>query len=73
VICKSVFANHPSTSHEFCSSPHPPSVSLPLDHHHVARIEVSIVAQRGWFPPDMFLTTIGVSLTSQLQLASLSS
>jgi hypothetical protein len=31
VICKSTFANHPSTSHEFCKSPLPPLMSSPLD------------------------------------------
>jgi hypothetical protein len=43
------------TSHEFCTSPLPPSISLPLDQHHVAPIEVSIVCTDGlvstWYVP----------------------
>jgi hypothetical protein len=35
--------NNPPTSHEFCTSPLPPSISLPLDQDHVAQIEVSIL------------------------------
>jgi hypothetical protein len=33
VICKSAFANHSPTSHEFCISSLPPSISL--RHHHL--------------------------------------
>jgi hypothetical protein len=44
----------PLTSHEFCISPLPPSISLPLDQYRVAQIEVSIICTEGWFTPDMF-------------------
>jgi hypothetical protein len=37
----------PHTSHEFCISPLPPSISHPLDQHHVAHIEVSIICTEG--------------------------
>jgi hypothetical protein len=37
------------TSHEFCRSPLPPFISLSLDQHHVAQIEVPIVYTEGLF------------------------
>jgi hypothetical protein len=50
----------PSTSHEFCTWPLPPSISLPLDQHHVVQIEVSIVCTEGlvsiWYVPKFYLS-----------------
>jgi hypothetical protein len=37
----------PHTSHEFCTSPLPPSISHPLDLHHVAHIEIFIICTEG--------------------------
>jgi hypothetical protein len=50
----------PSTSHKFCTWPLPPSISLPLDQHHVVQIEVSIVCTEGlvstWYVPKFYLS-----------------
>jgi hypothetical protein len=56
VIFKSSFANNPSTSYEFCTSPLPPFISLLLDQDHVAQIEVFIACTGRWFPVRIFLS-----------------
>jgi hypothetical protein len=47
--------NIPFTSHELCTSPLPPPISLPLHQHRVTQIEVSIVCTEGlvstWYVP----------------------